>query len=59
MSKIQAAITCVGGYVPEDKLTNFDLEKIVDSWLLIVGRFLGAISSCHSNLFKPFQSSKL
>ena len=31
MSKIQAAITCVGGYVPEDKLTNFDLEKIVDT----------------------------
>ena len=31
MSKIQAAITCVGGYVPEDKPTNFDLEKIVDT----------------------------
>lgn len=31
MSKIQAAITCVGGYVPEEKLTNFDLEKIVDT----------------------------
>jgi 3-oxoacyl-[acyl-carrier-protein] synthase III len=31
MSKIQAAITCVGGYVPEDKLTNADLEKIVDT----------------------------
>ena len=31
MSKIKAAITCVGGYVPEDKLTNFDLEKIVDT----------------------------
>lgn len=30
-SKIQAAITAVGGYVPEDKLTNFDLEKIVDT----------------------------
>lgn len=31
MSKIHAAITCVGGYVPEDTLTNFDLEKIVDT----------------------------
>jgi 3-oxoacyl-[acyl-carrier-protein] synthase-3 len=26
-----AAITAVGGYVPEDKLTNFDLEKMVDT----------------------------
>jgi 3-oxoacyl-[acyl-carrier-protein] synthase-3 len=31
MSKIYAAITAVGGYVPEDKLTNADLEKIVDT----------------------------
>ncbi|MBM3915630.1 MAG: ketoacyl-ACP synthase III [Sphingomonadales bacterium] len=30
-SKIQAAITAVGGYVPEEKLTNFDLEKMVDT----------------------------
>jgi 3-oxoacyl-[acyl-carrier-protein] synthase III len=29
--KITAAITCVGGFVPEDKLTNFDLEKLVDT----------------------------
>jgi 3-oxoacyl-[acyl-carrier-protein] synthase-3 len=29
--KISAAITCVGGFVPEDKLTNFDLEKMVDT----------------------------
>ena len=29
--KIIAAITAVGGYVPEDKLTNFDLEKMVDT----------------------------
>lgn len=29
--KITAAITAVGGYVPEDRLTNFDLEKIVDT----------------------------
>lgn len=31
MSKIQAAITCVQGYVPEDKLSNADLEKMVDT----------------------------
>lgn len=30
-NKIVAAITAVGGYVPEEKLTNFDLEKIVDT----------------------------
>jgi 3-oxoacyl-[acyl-carrier-protein] synthase-3 len=29
--KITAAITSVGGFVPEDKLTNFDLEKMVDT----------------------------
>src|SRR5690349_14430994 len=29
--KINAAITAVGGYVPEDRLTNFDLEKMVDT----------------------------
>ncbi len=28
---LKAAITCVGGYVPETKLTNFDLEKMVDT----------------------------
>lgn len=31
MSKITAAITSVGGYVPETRLTNFDLEKMVDT----------------------------
>lgn len=31
MSKIQAAITAVGGYVPEKILTNKDLEKMVDT----------------------------
>lgn len=34
--KITAAITAVGGYVPETKLTNFDLEKMVettDEWI--------------------------
>ena len=30
-NKITAAITAVGGYVPNDKLTNFDLEKMVDT----------------------------
>lgn len=30
-NKITAAITGVGGFVPEDRLTNFDLEKMVDT----------------------------
>ena len=29
--QIKAAITAVGGYVPEDRLTNQDLEKMVDT----------------------------
>jgi 3-oxoacyl-[acyl-carrier-protein] synthase III len=29
--KLTAAITAVGGYVPEDKLTNADFEKMVDT----------------------------
>ncbi len=36
MSKITAAITAIGGYVPETVLTNFDLEKMVatnDEWI--------------------------
>src|SRR5881397_2767273 len=36
MSKITAAITAVGGYVPEYRLTNAELEKIVetnDEWI--------------------------
>ena len=28
---MRAAITAVGGYVPEKVLTNFDLEKLVDT----------------------------
>ena len=28
---ISAGITAIGGYVPDDKLTNFDLEKMVDT----------------------------
>lgn len=34
--KITAAITAVGGYVPPEKITNFDLEKMVetnDEWI--------------------------
>jgi 3-oxoacyl-[acyl-carrier-protein] synthase III len=31
MSKIHAAITGVGGYVPDDILSNTDLEKMVDT----------------------------
>ncbi|TWI79453.1 3-oxoacyl-[acyl-carrier-protein] synthase-3 [Lacibacter cauensis] len=30
-NKISAAITAVAGWVPEDRLTNFDLEKMVDT----------------------------
>jgi 3-oxoacyl-[acyl-carrier-protein] synthase III len=36
IQKINAAITAVGGYVPETKLTNADLEKMVettDEWI--------------------------
>ena len=31
MSQIRAAITAVNGYVPDHVVTNFDLEKIVDT----------------------------
>ncbi len=31
MSRITAAITAIGGYVPETRLTNYDLEKLVDT----------------------------
>ncbi|MFN5318659.1 MAG: 3-oxoacyl-ACP synthase, partial [Bacteroidia bacterium] len=37
MSKVRAAITGVMGYVPDDVLSNKDLEKIVDTndeWIL-------------------------
>ena len=36
MTKIRAAITAIQGYVPQDKLTNSDLEKMVetnDEWI--------------------------
>ncbi|MEO8404981.1 MAG: beta-ketoacyl-ACP synthase III [Chitinophagaceae bacterium] len=29
--KVSAGITAIGGFVPEDKITNFDLEKMVDT----------------------------
>lgn len=31
MQKLQAAVTAVGGYLPEYRLTNFELEKMVDT----------------------------
>ncbi|MFN8306676.1 MAG: beta-ketoacyl-ACP synthase III [Ferruginibacter sp.] len=31
MQKLHAAVTAVGGYVPEFRLTNFELEKMVDT----------------------------
>lgn len=31
MQKIQAAVTAVGGYVPDYRLTNSELEKMVDT----------------------------
>lgn len=37
MTKLTAAITCVGGYVPEYVLSNAELEKMVDTtdeWIL-------------------------
>jgi 3-oxoacyl-[acyl-carrier-protein] synthase-3 len=37
MTKIRAAITGIHGWVPEDILTNFDLEKMVDTtneWII-------------------------
>lgn len=37
MPKVKAAITGVQGWVPEDRLTNFDLEKMVetnDEWIV-------------------------
>ena len=38
---IKAAISAVGAFVPEDKLTNADLEKMVDTndeWILEGGK---------------------
>ena len=37
MDKLNAVITGVGGYVPEDVLTNEDISKLVDTtdeWIM-------------------------
>lgn len=37
MVKSKACITAIGSYVPEKRLTNFDLEKMVetnDEWIV-------------------------
>ena len=37
MNQIYATITAVGAYLPEDKLTNADIEKMVDTsdeWIM-------------------------
>lgn len=61
MSKITAAITAVGGYVPETKLTNFDLEKMVetnDEWIrartgISERRILNELGKATSDLAVP------
>src|SRR6195952_4108381 len=58
---ITAAITAIGGYVPEDKLTNFDLEKMVDTtddWIrsrtgIIERRILKGEGKATSDLAAP------
>ena len=40
MSTINAAITCVGGYLPEYVMTNAELEKIVDMGKCVEGFML-------------------
>lgn len=59
--KITAAITAVGGYVPEDILSNADLEKMVDTndeWIqtrtgISERRILKGINQATSNLCVP------
>jgi 3-oxoacyl-[acyl-carrier-protein] synthase-3 len=59
--KITAAITAVGGYVPPEKLTNADLEKIVDTndeWIrtrtgVVERRILRDPSKATSDLVVP------
>ncbi|MDR0792175.1 MAG: 3-oxoacyl-ACP synthase, partial [Chitinophagaceae bacterium] len=37
MNTIKAAITCVGGYIPDYILSNAELEKILDTtdeWII-------------------------
>jgi len=58
---ITAAITAIGGYVPEDKLTNFDLEKMVDTtddWIksrtgIVERRILKGAGKATSDLAVP------
>ncbi len=49
MDKINAVITGVGGYVPEDVLTNEDISKLVDTtdeWIMtrVITAFILSIS---------------
>jgi 3-oxoacyl-[acyl-carrier-protein] synthase III len=61
MNKIRAAITAVHGYAPDDVLTNFDLEKMVDTndeWIrartgIIERRILKDKSKATSDLAVP------
>lgn len=61
MSKITAAITAVGGFVPEDIVTNDDLSKVVDTtdeWIrtrtgIIERRFLKGEDKGASDLGVP------
>jgi 3-oxoacyl-[acyl-carrier-protein] synthase-3 len=58
---ITAAITSIGGYVPEDKLTNADLEKMVDTndeWIrsrtgIVERRILKGAGKATSDLAVP------
>ena len=59
--KTTAAITAVGGYVPEDKLTNFDFEKMVDTtdeWIrtrtgIVERRILKGAGKATSDMVAP------
>lgn len=65
--KISAAITAVGGFVPEDKLTNADLEKMVDTndeWIrtrtgVVERRILRGAGKATSDLGAPAVLSTL
>ncbi|PWT71084.1 MAG: 3-oxoacyl-ACP synthase [Bacteroidetes bacterium] len=59
--KITAAITAIGGYVPENRLTNADLEKMVDTndeWIrtrtgIVERRILNEPGKATSDLCAP------
>ena len=72
MSKITAAITCVGGYVPEYRLTNSILETMVDTndeWIrtrtgiserrILKGEGLGSSDMGVEAVKEIFQKSKV